>query len=68
MIDGKRHNDLPVDLVRQEGETVLVVSSATGIRFEGRLSGDGSEMTGAVLQGPLEIPVTLRRAAKGATS
>jgi hypothetical protein len=61
VIDGKRHNDLPVDLVRQEGETLLVVSSATGIRFEGRLSADGREIAGAVLQGPLELPVVLRR-------
>jgi hypothetical protein len=67
VIDGKRHNDLPVDLVRQEGETVLVVSSATGIRFEGRPSASGDEMTGAVLQGPLESPLTLRRAPRGAT-
>jgi hypothetical protein len=65
VIDGKRHNDLPVDLVRQEGETVIVVSSATGIRFEGRPSASGDEMTGAVLQGPLELPVTLRRAPRG---
>jgi hypothetical protein len=63
VIEGRRRNDLPVDLVRQEGETVFVVSSATGIRFEGRLSADGRELVGAVLQGPLELPVVLRRSA-----
>jgi hypothetical protein len=69
VIEGKRRNELPVDLVRQEGETVFVVSSATGIRFEGRLSADGRELKGAVLQGPLELPVVLRRAdEKGASS
>jgi hypothetical protein len=67
LIVGRRNNDLAVDLVRQEGETVFVVSSATGIRFEGRVSADGSEMSGALLQGPLEIPLTLRRS-PGASS
>jgi hypothetical protein len=66
VIEGKRHNDLPVDLVRQEGETVFVDSSATGLRFEGRISATGDELSGAILQGPLEIPVTLRRAEAGA--
>lgn len=69
VIDGRRHNDLPVDLVRQEGDNVFVVSSAAGIRFEGRLSANGKELVGAVVQGPLELPVVLRRAAeKGASS
>jgi hypothetical protein len=68
VIVGKRHNDLPVDLVRQEGDTVLVSSSATGIRFEGRLSADGGEVVGALFQGPLEVPLTLRRAPAGAAS
>jgi len=68
VIEGKRRNDLPVDLVRQESETVFVVSSASGIRFEGRLSADGSEIAGGVFMGPLEVPLTLRRASKGASS
>lgn len=62
VIEGKRHNDLPVDLVRQEGETVFVVSNAAGIRFEGRLAPAGDAIVGAVLQGPLETPLTLRKA------
>jgi hypothetical protein len=68
IIEGKRHNDLPVDLVRQEGETLFVVSNATGIRFEGRLSPRGDEITGAVLQGPIETPVVLYRASRGPAS
>jgi hypothetical protein len=69
VIEGKRRNELPVDLVRQEGETVFVVSTATGIRFEGKLTADGGALAGAVLQGPLELAVTLRRSVeKGASS
>jgi hypothetical protein len=62
VIEGKRHNDLPVDLVRQEGETVFVVSNAAGIRFEGRLVPGSDAIAGAVLQGPFETPLTLRKA------
>jgi hypothetical protein len=65
VIEGKRHNVLPVDLVRQEGETLFVVSTASGIRYEGRLSPAGDEIAGVVLQGPLEVPLTLRRAQGG---
>jgi hypothetical protein len=68
IIEGKRHNDLPVDLVRQEGETLFVVSNATGIRFEGRLSPGGDEITGAVLQGPIETPLVLHRVSRGPAS
>jgi hypothetical protein len=68
IIEGKRHNDLPVDLVRQEGETLFVVSNATGIRFEGRLSPRGDEITGAVLQGPIEAPLVLHRVQRGPAS
>lgn len=65
VIVGKKNNDLPVDLVRQEGDTLFVVSTASGIRFEGRLAPAGDTIAGSVLQGPLEIPLTLRRAQGG---
>jgi hypothetical protein len=65
VIEGKRHNELPVDLVRQEGETLFVVSTTSGIRYEGRLSPAGDEIAGVLLQGPLEVPLTLRRAQGG---
>jgi hypothetical protein len=61
VIEGKRRNELPVDLVRQEGDTVFVVSSASGIRFEGRVSADGKDLAGGVFMGPLEVPLALRR-------
>lgn len=65
VIVGKKTNELPVDLVRQEGDTLFVVSTASGIRLEGRLAPAGDAIAGAVLQGPLEIPLTLRRAQGG---
>lgn len=68
VIEGRRHTELPVDLVRQEGDTLFVASSAFGMRIEGRLSADGAEIAGGVFMGAVEVPLTLRRARPGATS
>jgi hypothetical protein len=68
VIEGRRHNELPVDLVRQEGDTLFVVSSAFGMRIEGTVSADGSEIAGGVFMGAVEVPLTLRRVRSGATS
>src|SRR5205823_2518488 len=59
VIVGKKENKLPVDLVRQEGEFLTIDSHETGLTFEGRI-GEG-EIKGNVLQGPLEMPVVLKR-------
>ena len=59
LIVGRKENHLPVDLVRQEADFVSVDSHETGLSFEGRVSGD--EIKGTVTQGPLEIPVVMRR-------
>src|SRR5438874_1559665 len=59
VIVGKKENKLPVDLVRQEGEFLTIDSHETGLTFEGRI-GKG-EIKGNVLQGPIEIPVVLKR-------
>src|SRR5438105_7551324 len=59
VIVGKKENKLPVDLVRQEGEFLIIDSHETGLTFEGRI-GEG-EIKGNVLQGPLEMPVVLKR-------
>ena len=60
LIVGKKENHLPVDLVTQEGDFIEIHSHETGLSFEGRV-GKG-EIKGMVLQGPLEIPVTMKRA------
>ena len=59
VIVGRKENKLPVDRVVQEGEFLTVDSHETGLSFEGRAS--KGEIQGTILQGSLEIPVTLRR-------
>jgi hypothetical protein len=59
VIVGRKENKLPVDRVVQQGEFVTVDSHETGLSFEGWTRKD--EIQGTILQGPLEIPVTLRR-------
>ena len=59
VILGRKENKLPVDLVKQEGSMITVDSHDTGLSFEGRAEQD--EIAGTVIQGPLEIPVVLRR-------
>jgi hypothetical protein len=59
VIVGRKENKLPVDRVVQEGEFLTIDSHETGLSFEGRARKD--EIQGTILQGPLEIPVTLRR-------
>jgi hypothetical protein len=59
VVVGRRHNNLPVDLVTQEGELVTVDSHDIGFTFEGRLQ-DG-KLTGAIRQGAIETPLVLER-------
>jgi hypothetical protein len=59
VIVGRKENKLPVDHVAQEGEFLTIDSHETGLSFEGRARKD--EIQGTILQGPFEIPVTLRR-------
>ena len=60
VIVGRKENKLPVDRIVQQGEFVTVDSHETGLSFEGRAR--KGEIQGTIFQGPLEIPVTLRRA------
>jgi hypothetical protein len=59
VIVGRKENKLPVDHVVQEGEFLTIDSHETGLSFEGRTR--KGEIQGTILQGPLEIPITLRR-------
>jgi hypothetical protein len=63
VIVGKRRNELPVDLVSDEGDYVRVESQATRVSFEGRYLKDAREIRGTIELGALELPVVLRRAA-----
>ena len=60
VIVGKRVNNLPVDLIIQDGELLSIESHQSGIGFEGRLGKGGAGMTGTIKQGPLEAPITLQ--------
>jgi hypothetical protein len=62
VIVGRRTNNLPVDLVTQEGDLISVDSHEIGISFEGRLR-DG-KLSGAIRQGAIETPLLLERAKK----
>ena len=61
VIVGKRTSDLAVDLVIQEGDTLRVESRASRVTFEGRLSGQGREISGTIELGAIELPLVLRR-------
>jgi hypothetical protein len=62
VIVGKKTNNLPIDLVTQEGDWLTIDSHEIGISYEGRLKKDSGEITGTLEQGPIEIPLVLHRA------
>lgn len=60
VIVGRKHNNLPVDLVTQEGDLVTVDSHEIGFSFEGRLQ--NGKLTGVIRQVATETPLVLERA------
>ena len=62
VVVGKKTNNLPVDLVTQEGGLLTIDSHEMGISYEGRFQNDSGEIHGTFVQGPLELPLVLRRA------
>jgi hypothetical protein len=60
VIVGRKTNNLPVDLVTQEGDLVTVDSRGIGFSFEGRLK--EKKLSGAIRQGAIETPLVLERA------
>lgn len=61
VIVGKKVNNLPVDLVTNEGEMLTIDSHATGISYEGRFNKSANEIKGTFIQGPIELPLVLRK-------
>jgi hypothetical protein len=61
VVVGRKVNNLPVDLVTQEGELITIDSHQTGISYEGRLDKKANEIKGTFIQGPVELPLLLRR-------
>ena len=64
VIVGKRTTTLEVDQVIQGREFVTLRASAANYRIEGRFAADGT-IEGAVMQGPFEAAIVLRRAEQG---
>jgi hypothetical protein len=62
VVVGKKTNNLPVDLVTQEGSFVRIDSHEIGISYEGRFRKESGEINGTFIQGGLELPLVLRRA------
>lgn len=61
VVIGKQENKIPVSLVTDEGGIVTVESQEYGITLELRPGDTASELKGMFLQGPIELPMTLRR-------
>jgi hypothetical protein len=61
IIVGKKVNNLPVDLITQDGAFLRIESHEIGINFEGRLGNDSAEISGTYEQGPFELPLVLHR-------
>jgi len=62
VIVGKKVNNVPVSLVTQDGDFLTIKSDEFGITFEGRFKREAEEINGTLTQGPLEAPLSLRRA------
>lgn len=60
VVVGRKHNNLPVDLVTQESDLITVDSHEIGFAFEGRLR--NGKLTGVIRQGATESPLVLERA------
>jgi hypothetical protein len=61
VVVGKKVNNLPVDLVTQEGDLITIESNQTGIGYEGRFNKEANEIKGTFIQGPIELPLVLRK-------
>jgi hypothetical protein len=64
VIVGKQTNDLPVNLVVEEGRLLRVESRSRQVSFEGRLFEESDELKGTINVGSLELPLALRRTAR----
>jgi hypothetical protein len=61
VVVGKRTTNLPVDLITQDEGVLRIESGEIGINFEGRFRKESGDIKGIFEQGPVELPLTLRR-------
>ena len=59
VIVGRKVNNVPVDRITQHGNFITIESSALALTYEGRL--ENGEIRGTLFQGPVEVPLVLRR-------
>ena len=62
VIVGKKVNNLPVDLVTQDGDLITIDSHETGVSYEGRWNKKSGQIEGTLFQGAVETPLVLRLA------
>jgi hypothetical protein len=61
VVVGKKVNNVPVNLVTQDGDFVTIKSDDFGITFEGWFVKETGEIKGTLSQGSMEAPLLLRR-------
>jgi hypothetical protein len=61
VIVGKKTNNVPVSLITQDDDFLMVKSEDFGITFEGRFAKEAGEIKGTLSQGAMEAPLVLRR-------
>ena len=61
VVVGKKVNNLPVDLITQENNSISVYSHDSGISIEGQFLKQTNEIRGSWIQGPIEVPLSLKR-------
>ncbi len=64
VVVGKQTNNLPVDLIVEEGGLLRIESQTSQVAFEGRLVEERDELKGTIELGPLELPLVLRRSGR----
>ena len=61
VITGRKTDTLPVDLVSQQDNFVMVESHEAGISYEGTFNPDSGEIKGTYTHATIEFPLLLRR-------
>ena len=66
VIVGKQTNNVPVELVTEEGGLLTIKSPEFGVTYEARFQKEASEIKGTFTLGPFELPLVLRKASTNA--
>jgi hypothetical protein len=61
VVVARKSKTLPVDLVNQQGNFVMIESNEAGISYEGTFNAGSGEIKGTYTQATIEVPLVLRR-------